>query len=161
MGEVKIQKSEKKCILQFEKTYFVYWSSLWLLLWQTYFVHCSSLCLLLWLCISKMINRAWEGTPIKNLITQNGEELRKSCQSEQWQASVLVFGEVYVYPTPHKCSISYNCIPTATPNKMSDSCHINTNISFVRHGCLTKLRIVYKHQSPNVIRFEIVPWKSS
>jgi len=37
--------------------------------------------LVLWLCISKMICRAWEGTPITFQITQNGEEFRKICQS--------------------------------------------------------------------------------
>jgi hypothetical protein len=55
IGEVKIKKSEKKKkkVLQSEKIYkfftvLVFW-------------------LLLWLCISKMICRASEGTPIKNL----------------------------------------------------------------------------------------------
>jgi len=34
-----------------------------------------------WLCVSKMICRAWEDTPITFQITQNGEELRKIYQS--------------------------------------------------------------------------------
>jgi hypothetical protein len=34
-----------------------------------------------WLCISKMIYSASEGTPVTFQITQNGKELRKSCQS--------------------------------------------------------------------------------
>jgi hypothetical protein len=83
---------------------------------------------------------------------------------KKWERSAkvnsdrLVFSGGYVYPTPHNYPISDNCIiPTATPNKMQHSCHIDTIIGFVRHGCLTKLKIVYKHQSPNVIRFEIVP----
>ncbi len=37
--------------------------------------------LVFWLSISKVICKAWEGDPKTFWITQNGEELRKICQS--------------------------------------------------------------------------------
>jgi hypothetical protein len=52
-------------------------------------------CLLLWLRISKMIYKAWEGTPIPFEITQNGEELRKICQKVFGDRRAFDDGPVY------------------------------------------------------------------
>jgi len=64
VGGVKMNKNKKYHILEFEKTYFLYCSFFWLLLW---------------VCISKMICKAWEGARLNNSKWRRTEKDLSKC----------------------------------------------------------------------------------